>query len=46
MASRLLLSSSDNILEIAAECGYDNLSYFNRLFKKKYGVTPSAYRNK
>ena len=46
MASRLLLSSSDNILEIASECGYDNLSYFNRLFKKKYGVTPSAYRNK
>lgn len=46
MASRLLLSSSDNILEIAAECGYENLSYFNRLFKKKYGVTPSEYRNK
>ena len=46
MASRLLLPTSDNILEIAAECGYDNLSYFNRLFKKKFGVTPSAYRNK
>lgn len=46
MASRLLLSSSDNILDIAAECGYENLSYFNRLFKKKYGITPSAYRNK
>ena len=45
MASRLLLSSSDNILEVAAECGYENLSYFNRIFKKKYGVTPSAYRN-
>lgn len=44
MASRLLLSSSDNILDVAVECGYDNLSYFNRLFKKKYGVTPSAYR--
>ena len=46
MASRLLLTTSDNILEVAAECGYDNLSYFNRLFKKKFGVTPSAYRNK
>ena len=46
VASRLLLTTSDNILEIAAECGYDNLSYFNRLFKKKFGVTPSAYRNK
>ncbi|MGN0375666.1 MAG: helix-turn-helix domain-containing protein [Butyrivibrio sp.] len=46
MASRLLLSSSDSILEIAAECGYENLSYFNRLFKKKYGLTPSAYRSR
>ena len=46
VASRLLLTTSDNILEIAAECGYDNLSYFNRLFKKKFGVTPSVYRNK
>lgn len=46
MASRLLLSSSDNILDIAAECGYENLSYFNRLFKKKFGVTPSVYRHK
>lgn len=46
MASRLLLSSTDSILEIAADCGYENLSYFNRLFKKKYGMTPSAYRNR
>lgn len=46
MASRLLLSSADNILDIAADCGYENLSYFNRLFKKKYGVTPSAYRHR
>ncbi len=46
MASRLLLSSTDSILEIATDCGYENLSYFNRLFKKKYGITPSAYRNR
>ena len=44
MAARTLLSSDDNIIDIAADCGYDNLSYFNRIFKKKYGVTPSAYR--
>lgn len=44
MASRMLLSSNDKIIDIATECGYDNLSYFNRIFKKKYQKTPSSYR--
>lgn len=46
MASRLLLSSDSSILDIAAEVGYDNLSYFNRTFKKRFGQTPSAYRKR
>lgn len=44
MAGRLLLQSDDTILSIATEVGFDNLSYFNRAFKKQYGMTPSAYR--
>lgn len=44
MAARLLLASDDTILSIAEEVGFDNLSYFNRAFKKHYGVTPSQYR--
>lgn len=44
MAHRMLGTSSDNILEIAQKNGFDNLSYFNRLFKKKYGVTPRQIR--
>ncbi|MGN0370923.1 MAG: AraC family transcriptional regulator [Butyrivibrio sp.] len=44
VASRLLLSSESNIIDIAEGCGYNNLSYFNRIFKKKYGMTPSSYR--
>jgi AraC-like DNA-binding protein len=44
MAARLLQSSESSILTVAAEVGFDNLSYFNRAFKKQYGVTPSKYR--
>jgi AraC-like DNA-binding protein len=44
MAARLLLSSDSSILAIASEVGFDNLSYFNRSFKKQYKVTPSQYR--
>mgnify|MGYP003307334106 CR=1 FL=1 len=44
MATRLLLSSDSSILTISEEVGFDNLSYFNRAFKKQYGMTPSQYR--
>lgn len=44
MAHRMLGNSSDSILEIAQKNGFDNLSYFNRLFKRKYGVTPRQIR--
>ncbi len=44
MASRLLLSSSDTIVNIAAETGFENLSYFNRIFKRKYHCTPTRFR--
>lgn len=46
MASRLLVSSDSSILDIAAEVGFDNLSYFNRIFKKRFSQTPSAYRKR
>ena len=44
MAHRMLGMTSDSVLEIAQKCGFDNLSYFNRMFKKKYGVTPRQIR--
>ena len=44
MASRLLVSSDSSILAIASEVGFDNLSYFNRSFKKRFGQTPREYR--
>ena len=44
-AARLLVSSSGSVLTIAQETGFDNLSYFNRSFKKMYGVTPRQFRD-
>lgn len=45
MAARLLSSSDSTVLAIAAETGFDNLSYFNRSFKKKYAMTPRQFRS-
>ncbi len=33
------------IASIAHACGFNDLSYFNRTFRRRYGVTPSEFRN-
>ena len=43
-AKRLLLNSSMPVGAIAAQVGYDNYSYFSRLFKRNVGITPAEYR--
>lgn len=43
-ARKLLLTSDYNVSEISATTGYSDLSYFSRLFKREYHVTPSVYR--
>lgn len=45
-AERLLLETQDKILEIALECGFNNVSYFNRVFSKKNGISPKEYRSR
>lgn len=40
----LLETTDESILDIMLECGFNNVSYFNQLFKKNYGLTPSRYR--
>lgn len=43
--ARILLKSTRNsILEIAARSGFNNVTYFNRIFKSKFGITPSQFR--
>ena len=45
MAARLLLSTEESVLTISQQVGFENLSHFNRQFKRKYHQTPRAYRN-
>ncbi|MEO0913366.1 MAG: AraC family transcriptional regulator [Pseudomonadota bacterium] len=41
----MLLSATDRPLsDLAADCGFENLSYFHRLFREQYGTTPKKYR--
>ncbi|MBQ4242304.1 MAG: AraC family transcriptional regulator, partial [Lachnospiraceae bacterium] len=40
----LLLYPDSSISEIAYSCGFNDISYFNRCFLKKYGYTPSTFR--
>jgi len=40
IASRCLIDTSKTIAEISYECGFNNLSNFNRIFKKRKGYTP------
>ncbi len=45
-AARLLAQKSGaTVARIAYSVGYNNVSYFNRLFKETYGCTPKAFRN-
>lgn len=43
-ASRLLAETTQSIADIAFECGFSNLSNFNRIFKKYKNQTPTDYR--
>lgn len=43
LACKLLLSGELTVLQICYECGYNNLSNFNRHFKKVTNKTPTEY---
>jgi len=43
-AAQSLLESDSPIAEIAYNCGFNNVSNFNRVFKTHKGCTPSKYR--
>ncbi len=43
-AARMLVDTARSISEICFSCGFNNLSNFNRIFKKKKGCAPSEFR--
>ncbi len=44
-AVRLLVNSAMSVAEICYECGFNNLSNFNRIFKKKKNCSPKEFRD-
>ena len=45
-AARLLLDTTDSVSEICWDCGFNTLSNFNRLFRKRKGCSPTEFREK
>ena len=43
-AKKLLEHTDASVTEIAAQCGFGDLSHFMAEFKKRYGLTPKGYR--
>ncbi|WP_148569882.1 helix-turn-helix domain-containing protein [Leclercia adecarboxylata] len=43
-ACHLLLQKTKSLKEVAEECGFENINQFTRLFKKRTGSTPAAWR--
>ena len=43
-ASRMLIDTTQSVSEIAYRCGFNNMSNFNRIFKKKKQCTPKEFR--
>ena len=44
LAKKLLLQDNSKISDVAGKCGFNNVNYFNRIFKKITGKSPQKYR--
>lgn len=43
-AARQLIDTTNSVADICYDCGFNNISNFNRIFKKKKGCSPTAFR--
>ncbi|MBQ8297114.1 MAG: helix-turn-helix transcriptional regulator [Ruminococcus sp.] len=41
----LLLTTDMQITEICFSCGFNHISYFGKMFRRYYGITPKQFRN-
>jgi AraC-like DNA-binding protein len=44
LAEKLLLTTNKPLREIAALCGFSDVEYFSRTFKKHHSISPAAWR--
>ena len=44
-ATRMLVDTTETVAEISFKCGCNNMSNFNRIFKRKKGYSPTEFRN-
>jgi AraC-like DNA-binding protein len=45
-AADMLVHAQGRISDVAFDCGFNDLSYFNRSFRRRFGLTPSAARGR
>lgn len=45
-ARQMLLGTSMTVMQVAEKCGINDFNYFARIFKRRYGMPPSALRRK
>jgi AraC family transcriptional regulator of arabinose operon len=46
IAKERILYSSFTLEQIAESCGYASYSYFHRMFRSHFGVSPKSYRER
>ena len=44
-AAFLLMSTGMNVSDISVLIGYENVSYFHRIFSRRFGCSPKSYRD-
>ncbi len=44
-AAQLLVMTDLSLIEIALECGFQDQSYFGKVFRRHYGLSPARFRN-
>jgi transcriptional regulator GlxA family with amidase domain len=43
-AAYLLTHTAMSVMDVGLAVGYENMSYFHRIFQNRYGMTPRKYR--